>query len=262
MNTISKKLRLKALSVAKRVGAIHVGGIFSSLEFIYSFYKFSLENDKKELKFIISKGHCYLAQLIVLEELGIEKNICNSYLLEGTSFFGHPKRVSNNSNFIVSAGALGQGITMGNGIAFAQKIKKSKIQTWTLIGDGELNEGSCNEAFLFAAQHNLNHIFVLDNNKQESLDLTEEIQTNGDIKSRIESYGIQYKSIEGHNIFEIMRIIDYLSNKSGPFFLDLQTIKGKGVSFMEGNPIWHSRRFKNNELPDAIQELSGENFEE
>ena len=206
----------------------------------------------------MSKGHCYLAQLAAIDALRDNNELCNSYLKEGSEFFGHPKRLKQSTVFNVSSGSLGQGITMANGVALAYKIRGLPNKTWSVIGDGEFNEGSCNEAINFMSQHQLEHIVVLDNNKQESLTFTESILSNGNIGKRLSALNINFHEIDGHNSRDLNKIINELSSMKGPCFLSLNTIKGKGVSFMEKNPVWHSRRFKGDEMNRALSELKGQ----
>lgn len=265
MHKISRQARQYVLDVANKVGAVHFGGIFSIIDFLVAYYqeknivntKSSTQNiNQDELYF--SKGHCYLAQLAVLDAINGSVSLTEKYLESGSVFFGHPKRIDGNQTFLVSAGSLGQAITMANGASLGDKLMGNKNKIWTIIGDGEFNEGSCSEALLFAKQHSLNHIFVLDNNQQESLERTDNILSNRDIKKRIEAFDIKYTENYGHDVASLRVLINRLSNLEGPIFLNLNTVKGKGVSFMEGVTDWHSRRLKNDDYALASQEL--ENF--
>ncbi len=266
MHRLGKNARLRVIEVADRVGGVHIGGIFSIIDFLLTFmekYYITSVGGKARLKsklpeFIMSKGHCYLAQLAALDALLDDDVYCSKYLSEGSTYFGHPKRDEKSEIFLVSSGALGQGITMSNGVALANQILQSDAKTWCVIGDGEFNEGSCQEAIAFISQHQLNTTIVIDNNKQESLDFTGNIASNGDIRQRIEAFSIQYFDVDGHNSAEMITILDEIDLSNGPVFLNLNTIKGKGVSFMEKNVIWHSRRFKDDEMPRARSELMGD----
>jgi transketolase len=265
----SKESRRLILNVAKRVGGSHIGGSFSIIDFLCAYYHTYLNTgiiNKEQLyngtffnlpQLIFSKGHCYLAQLAALDIICEKTFYTDNYLVKGTNFFGHPKQNINNENFLVSTGALGQGITYGNGIALSNKLNNSNRKVISIIGDGELNEGSCNEALLFASHHNLNHTFILDNNNQMSLGKTTNIFSLGNLKERFLAYGLECHEINGHNFSELLTCISSLLNFNNlkPKIYILNTIKGKGVSFMETDPKWHHRRFKGDEFEKAIEEL-------
>ena len=266
----SNNARILILNVANRVGGTHIGGSFSIIDFLCTLYTKYIESgsiSKENLyngklsdlpQIIFSKGHCYLSQLAALDTICELNYYTSNYLGKNTFLFGHPKRDENNENFIVSTGALGQGITFGNGIALSNKINKSNRKVVSIIGDGELNEGSCTEAILFAAHHNLNHTFILDYNNQMSLGKTSNIFSLGNLKERFSSYGLNCIDINGHNFSELCSCVNTILDKNDnePKFIILKTIKGKGVSFMEGNSKWHHRRFKDDEYFNAITELN------
>jgi transketolase len=266
----SNNARKLILNVANRVGGSHIGGSFSIIDFLCTLYlkyievgNISIENlyngKFSELpQIIFSKGHCYLSQLAALDSICGLNKYTNNYLLENTNFFGHPKRDVNNENFLVSTGALGQGITFGNGIALSNKLLKSNRKVITIIGDGELNEGSCTEALLFASHHKLNHTFILDYNNQMSLGKTTNILSLGKLKERFSSYGLNCIEINGHDFHDLSMCVNSFlvkSNIDTTIFI-LNTIKGKGVSFMESDPKWHHRRFKGDEFINAMKELN------
>ena len=275
MNTSSDKrasyARKKTIQIAEAIGGAHIGGIFSIIDFMICLYEGYINDglSPKDLykgkffsrpKIVFSKGHCYLAQLVALDEICGENFYTNNYMKEGTYFFGHPKRIIGNDNFSVSTGALGQGITFANGIALSEKITGHVDGgVISIIGDGELNEGSCWEAIQFAQQHQLKHIIIIDNNNQMSLGKTEDILSFRNITEMLNIINITTYKISGHDHSEIKKIIlNNIFNKNFnnfPICIVLNTIKGKGVSFMEGDFKWHHRRFKNDEYQLALNEL-------
>ena len=262
MSDVAQTARKNVLRVANRVGAVHFGGIFSLIDFLVAYYQHysdnafptRVHNDISDL--MMSKGHCYLAQLAVLDAINMNDDLCDLYLEKGTSYFGHPKRIENSIYFQVSSGSLGQGLAMTQGVALANKLQRLNKKTWCIIGDGELNEGVCQEALIFASQHQLNVVVVLDNNKQQSLDLTSNILDNGVLKDRVSSLEMDYYEVDGHCHTTLQKTIAEICTHRGPVFLDLNTIKGKGVSFMERVTKWHSTRLRNNEFKEAWNELS------
>lgn len=266
-----RNIRKTILDVASRVGGVHIGGIFSILDFLLLFYSkaFATVKDVEkyyygqipldEFEVIVSKGHCYLAQLAVLDYLYGVKHYTESYLKPGGKYFGHPKRDVDSSHFPISSGSLGQGLAFSNGLALSNLTSDNKKRVLVIIGDGELNEGVCTESMLFAVQHKLPITYILDNNKQMSLDRTEKIFSNGDLRSRFPSYGLPLYELDGHDYGELMKLINRIfsfgSVAHGPEIVLLNTVKGKGVSFMENEPKWHSRRLKDDEYERACSEL-------
>lgn len=268
LNFWSRDARKRIIDTSRRVGAVHFGGIFSIIDFFIVFYSYfsgiNLDASNKKLhklepdmlpKLFMSKGHCYLAQLASLDTLFLDCNFSDNYLRVGTELFGHPKRDGSSKIFMVSSGSLGQGLAMANGAALANKLRAKNDYIWSVIGDGELNEGVVNEAIQFSAQNELRHIIVIDNNKQESLDFTGEIISNGNLEKRFSAYNVEYYSIDGHNLCLMLDILPKLASSKGTVILDLHTIKGFGVSFMARQPEWHSRRLKDFDYELACKEL-------
>lgn len=267
---ISQEARKKIIVKANSLGGAHIGGSFSILDFLISFYLNNLKliskdkmsdyyygiSNSSNFNLIFSKGHCYIAQLAVLDAIFKNTYYLDQYFVKDSYYFGHPKKNLSNFHFPVSTGSLGQGIAYANGLALANKINNSKEKLLVVVGDGELNEGSCSEAILFASHHKLNISFIIDNNNQMSLGYTSDILSNGNIASRYNNISLKSFDIDGHNYDEINEILNYINNNSTTNIICLNTIKGKGVSFMEKNFKWHHRRFKNNEYEDAMEEIN------
>ncbi len=273
---LARQARIKLLNVAKRVGGSHIGGSFSILDFFVTYY-YVLKNRSSNslniyygkdeflpLELLMSKGHCYLAQLCALDSVFGLNDYSENYMTRGSSFFGHPKKNNLNRNFLVSSGSLGQGICYGNGLAYGHKINDTNKKIISIIGDGEANEGSVTEALLFSRSKKLPHIVILDNNDQMSLGKTSQINSLGYITDRATSYGFKAISANGNNIDELLFVMDAILNISMSklcnegLFINLNTIKGFGVDFMEGDPKWHHRRFKGDEYNIAIQFLGSQ----
>lgn len=271
----SLEARILVLKTAKRVSGAHIGGIFSSLDFFICLLLYLKKNGatygqdahrlegrihgidlEHEFHFVMSKGHCYLSLLACLDVV-FGSSYTDSYLDPGTPFFGHPKRIEASNVFTVSSGSLGQGITFANGLALSNHLRESLGLVMTLCGDGEFNEGAVSEALTFAGHHKLNHVIFVDNNNQMSLDSTSNIHNNGDVVSRFIGLIPNSSKIDGHCHETLIENLDQIfkSNEMGPWLIDLTTIKGSGISFMEGVTKWHHRRFKGNEYEDALAEL-------
>lgn len=268
------KSRALILKTGKRVGGTHIGGSFSSIDFFVCLFQLLKENGiilnletqslegqafgldfQSQFSFVISKGHCYLAMLSALDII-FGSDFCSKYLSKGTELFGHPKQILGSNLFTVSSGSLGQGVTYANGLALSRKLQSVRGLTISLCGDGELNEGAVTEAISFNGHHNLKHAIFIDNNNQMSLDKTSNINNNSDLEVRFSPLVEVCQSINGHDFSQLERtLLNLFQSNSNSTLIDMTTIKGKGVSFMEGESKWHHRRFKLNEYDDAMNEL-------
>lgn len=255
LEKISKKLRRTVLKMCYHAGGGHIAPSFSSIELMTSLYFDILNFNKNNLKsenrdrFILSKGHASALYYAILAEKGIiDKKNLNTFCQKGSKLGGHPE-----SHLIpgveFSTGSLGHGLSFGAGVAFAGKMDKKNYRTFVLLSDGECQEGSVWEATLFSAQHKLdNLVAIVDHNKLQSLGKVEDIVNLNSFASKWRSFGWEVKEIDGHNISQIvdaLKSIPFTKNK--PSVIIAHTIKGKGISFMEGIPIWHYRIPSNKE---------------
>lgn len=275
---LSFEARLAIIEKCQQLGGAHLGGCFSSIDFLIAYYHAiyvglpaSARNDFYEgrlaadTKLITSKGHCYLAQLAALDTVFQGEKYLGQYFQHGTNFFGHPKRNENNAHFLVSTGSLGQGVAFGNGLALGAQLRNIHQQVIiSLVGDGELQEGVTYEAINFSAHHRLNHWIVVDNNNQISLGKSSDILNIGRVSDRYQGLNINAFKVDGHSFRELKSVISKINspttNSEIGGFIELNTVKGKGVSFMEGESKWHHRRFRDGEYEAALNELSGNKF--
>jgi len=246
--------RIDIIDTVYKAKGGHIGGSLSAIDLLSGIYAF---NDDFNFELILSKGHCLLAWLVTLIRVGeLEKKILDSYYCDGSSYGGHPKKGSTKS-ITWSTGSLGHGLSVACGKALAKRNKKFIC----ILGDGEMNEGSVWEALMFAAQHKLkNLLIIVDNNKQESLALTNEILSIENLEYKLNSMNFNAKRINGHSHKDILPLLRnfFINNNSltKPEFIIADTIKGKGVSFMEGITMWHHRKLKDDEYMKAIEEVS------
>ena len=244
--------RIDIIETVYRVKGGHLGGSLSVIDMLSSIYCFY---EDYQFELILSKGHCILAWIITLLRVGeIEKKELLSFYGEDSKFGGHPKKGSSKS-ITWSTGSLGHGLSVTCGKALANPNKKF----FCVLGDGELNEGSAWEALMFLAQHKLKNVLVLiDNNKQESLAMTEEILSIESLDKKIGGMKLRAERINGHEINSLVeKIGGFLSNNISEFpqVFICDTVKGKGVSFMEKVPMWHHRKIKDFEYEMALNEL-------
>jgi len=265
-----EKMELTALNVRKRIlkmanacgGSVHMGGIMSMVELLTVLYRDVLKYDftntywEERDRFILSKGHNVLTLFAILTECGvITEEEAATYYQDGSIFGSHP--VMDLEHGIESSnGSLGQGISMAVGIAKAAKIKGKDYNVYTLIGDGEAQEGSVWEAAMLAAQWKLDNLTViLDYNKYQGDGLSTEIVdlfTNA--RERFESFGFTAINVDGHDEEAIKKA--FLAPSEGkPKIIIADTIKGKGISFMEGNNDWHHNRLTQKLYEEAMAEL-------
>tara|TARA_Y100000031_G_scaffold139607_1_gene166517 strand:- start:352 stop:864 length:513 start_codon:yes stop_codon:yes gene_type:complete len=154
-----------------------------------------------------------------------------------------------------STGSLGHGLPVAVGLALSNKIKKNKDKVYVLMSDGEMNEGTTWEAVMFASHHQLNNLcIVIDYNKIQSLTYVRNTLKIEPLKKKIKSFGCKVVSINGHNNLQLKKAFK-LNEKNKPTVIIANTIKGKGVSFMENKVAWHYRSPNNKELIKALNEI-------
>ena len=258
----SKNLRRRILKVASGKGG-HIGGSFSAIDIILTLYtnilNYDLQNPKWEERdrFILSKGHCSLALYAVLEEIGfLEPGELDNYTLKGSRLAGHAEHFEIPA-IEMTTGSLGHGISCAAGMALAAKISGKNWKVFCVVGDGECNEGSVWETLLFTAHQNLkNLVIIVDNNKMEALDFTKNILSIEPLAEKFASFNFEVREIDGHNFEEIFVALTTQPKYEKPVIVVANTVKGKGVSFMENTPMWHYRAPSEAELKNALAELN------
>tara|TARA_Y100000748_G_C15501678_1_gene490388 strand:+ start:2251 stop:2967 length:717 start_codon:yes stop_codon:yes gene_type:complete len=210
-------------------------------------------NPKRD-RFILSKGHAGAAVYAVLAELDFfSKEILDTHYQDGSILSGH---VSHKGvpGVEFSTGSLGHGLSVATGFALAAKRKSLNFNSYALLSDGELDEGSNWEAILFAPHHNLNNLTcIVDYNKLQSLTSVKETLNLEPLVDKILSFGWDVFDIDGHNHDDIKNAIKAKTSK--PKFIIANTTKGKGISFMENKVVWHYRSPNEDELIKGLKEL-------
>ncbi len=251
LNSTAKQIRIRILQLSNAAKSSHIGSSLSIVEILIVLYKFFI---KKKNVFILSKGHACLAYYCVLQKFGYFSNkILNSYGKNNTILLSHVSHRVPGVDF--STGSLGHGLPYATGRALAEKINKTNNKIFVLISDGELNEGTTWESLLFAAHHELdNLITIVDYNKIQSLDFAKNVLKLEPLNKKFQSFGCNLKNIDGHNFNQIYRSLLVKKNKK-PTVIIANTIKGKGVGFMENSILWHYKYPNENELDIALKEL-------
>lgn len=262
MRLDSKNIRRRILQMANQCGRnAHIGGSLSMVEILTVLYrdvmKYDAENPQwsERDRFILSKGHCALGLDATLVECGfISEEEAATFLQDGSDFGSHP--VMNIAHGIESSnGSLGQGISMAVGIAKAMKITNSCVKTYVLLGNGECNEGSVWEAVMLASQWKLNNLtIIIDNNKMQSDGNSDKVIDLEGLAERFESFGCYTLSVDGHNEAEILNAyLEECGDK--PKVIIANTIKGKGIQFMENDNSWHHNRLTDSLYAEAMLNL-------
>lgn len=261
----SAALRKTILSMAYNGQTVHIGCAFSLVEICAVLYRGHLRfpngdwqsSDRDYL--VLSKGHGVMAQYACLNELGwiddesLEHYFSDGSLLKGLSDAHVP-------GCEVTSGSLGHGLSVGVGLALAAKIRRSDQRCYVVAGDGEMNEGTMWEALLFARQRQLdNLIVVVDCNGFQAMGTTTEVMRLDDLAQKFEAFGFETMSVDGHDEAALHDAFTQLeAHRNGvPKAIVAQTVKGKGVSFMEHNNAWHYTRLTPQTLAEAISELEG-----
>ena len=257
-----KRLRKEIFLAAYAGGMGHLASAYSSLEIIYTLYQKEIIKINKESfqknthdHFVLSKGHASLALYTVLCEFNFfEKDVLYSFSQPGSNLGGEPER-GKIPAVETSTGSLGHGMSIGQGIALADKHKNRENKTYILIGDGECQEGSIWESALSCAGLHLDNIVViLDCNHIQKMGKVSEIMGKENWKERWEAFGWQVDEVDGHDVDELEKCL-----KKGslgiPRVILAETVKGKGVSLMENNPAWHWRMPGKRERKVFMEEL-------
>ena len=260
----SKEIRKSILNIIYNSKSGHIGGSFSCVDILIALYygknlKFNSKNPKLENRdrLIVSKGHASAAFYSLLSHLGFfKKSELKKYCKNNTILATHLSRKVPGVEF--DTGSLGHGLGVSCGIAFSAKLDKKNFKTFVLISDGELYEGSTWEAILFANNFKLNNlIIIIDRNKQIVMDRTEDCIKLDTLKKKLISFGCNTLEVDGHSYQSLNKIFKKikLSKNIGPTAIIANTIKGKGISFMEGNTKWHHAIPTPLEYEKGLQEL-------
>ena len=251
--------RKRIFEISQKVTPMHASGAFSALEMVDTiYYRLMKKNSKNKFQdtFLMSKGHGCMSQYVVLESLKIlPRHYLDNYCTKNGKLGCHPDYGL--PGIEASTGSLGHGMALATGMAHADVIKKKNRKIFVIISDGELQEGSTWESIMMAANLELkNLICFIDHNGSQSFGITK--QTHPlfyPIREKIMSFGWECLEIDGHNISEISKIFKRRKTKK-PLMIIGNTIKGKGVTFMENKPIWHYRSPNSEEYKLALKELS------
>ena len=261
LEKIAKDTRKDIVNMIYNAKSGHPGGSLSCVEILVSLYHevMDLSLDEKGIRkdrFVLSKGHAAPAYYSILSSLSyIPKSDLLTLRKFDSYLEGHP---SNKINGVeVSSGSLGQGLSIANGMALAKKLDSKDGYVYCLLGDGEIQEGQFHEALMTISKYNLSNVIpIIDKNGLQIDGSTDEIKPNVNLKKKIESFGITTYEIDGHNINKIIDTIKRIQKQNKPCCIIANTVKGKGVSFMENQVAWHGKSMTEEEYNMAMNELN------
>lgn len=260
---LAKEVRKTSLRMVVSSKASHIGSALSIVDILAVLYFNILRIDKNNLHnmerdiFILSKGHACVSVYAVLGLLDFFPiTYLDSYGKNDSNFMNHISHKVPGVEF--STGSLGHGLPFATGKALASKILNKKNKIFVIVGDGELDEGSNWEALLFASHHKLDNLIVIvDYNNLQSLTTVKDTLNLEPLKEKFESFGSFIIDVNGHDHFALNKVFrDAINIVGKPVVIVANTIKGKGVSFMENKVKWHYSTPNDTELEIAINEIN------
>jgi transketolase len=263
LNSLCKRVRVNIIKSIYNAQSGHPGGSLGIVELLVALY-FRIMNidpfnpkDSQRDRFVLSKGHCAPALYAVLAEKGYFPESDLTSLRDIDSHLqGHPSMRST-PGVDISTGSLGQGISCACGMALSAKLKGENYRVYTILGDGEMEEGQVYEALNFASHYKLDNLVVIvDNNGLQIDGKITEVMSPMPIDKKLDAFNFEVTTIDGNNILEVIDALEKTKNIKGkPSAIVAKTTKGKGVSFMENQAGWHGKAPNYAEYTQAIKEL-------
>ena len=263
LNNLVPQVRRDILRMVHAVNSGHPGGSLGCVEFFVTLYKRVLKVDDKSDSndmFILSNGHISPVYYSTLARTGYFKvEELDSFRKIDSRLQGHPTNHDNLPGINISSGSLGQGVSVGLGIALSKKLNNDDSLVYVLTGDGELQEGQNWEAFMFAAAKKVDNIIVtVDYNGQQIDGSTKDVLDIGDLKSKFESFGWKVLEIENGNsldeIYSTLSLAKEKSKKGKPIVILMKTVMGNGVDFMMHTHEWHGKAPNDEQLKVALNQ--------
>jgi transketolase len=258
----ARQYRKDILQVTCSAGSGHPGGSLSAVEILITLYEYAMNHKSDDPQWedrdrlIISKGHITPAVYVTLADQGyFPKEELKGFRKFASPLQGHVHRKVPGVEF--NTGSLGHGLSVANGMALGARMLKKNFKTYCLLGDGEIQEGSVWEAAMTAAHYKLDNVCaIVDYNKVQENGPVSEIKDLEPLADKWRSFGWQVAEVHGHRFQDLWVALDEFSRvKDKPFVIVAHTIKGKGVSFMEGDRNWHGKAPNAQQLAQALAEL-------
>ena len=259
-----KESRKNIIEMVYSAQSGHIGGSLSACELLTVLYHKIMHNvtDWKSSpdfenrdRFVLSKGHVSPLLYSVMSQVGyFDKEELKTFRKLGSRLQGHPTAFI--PGIEIATGSLGQGLSFACGIAMSLKLDNNPAKVYVLLGDGEMQEGNVWEALMQAPFRKLNNLIaIIDRNRLQIDGNTEDIMALGDLGKKLSAFGWNVLEINGHDIQQIYKAYNEAKISDKPTVIVANTIKGKGVSFMENNPGWHGTAPKQDDYEKAMKEL-------
>lgn len=263
LEKIANKVRIGIIEAIYSAKSGHPGGSLSIADILTVLY-FNQMNidetkpqDKTRDRLVLSKGHCAPALYSTLAERGFfEKGLLKTLRNINGNLQGHPD-MNKIPGVDMTTGSLGQGFSTANGMAMASKLGKEGIRVYCICGDGELQEGQIWEAAMTASHYKLDNLcLIVDNNNLQIDGQVDKVMNIYPLDEKFKSFGFEAINVDGHNISELIKAFEQAKKVKGkPTAIIANTIKGKGVSFMENEASWHGKAPNEEQYKIAIEEL-------
>jgi transketolase len=264
VDELARRIRIHCVQMTSRANASHVGSALSAADLLAVLYGRILRFDAVDPdwadrdRFILSKGHACTALYAVLAEAGyfaVDK--LDTFYQDGSPLAGHATH-KNMPGVEVSTGSLGHGFSLGTGMALAGRRDGRPYRVFCLLSDGECDEGSTWEPALFAPHHHLdNLVAMIDYNKIQSFGRVEDVIDLAPLADKWRAFGWAVEEIDGHDLARIQAVLSTVPFVPGkPSCIVANTVKGKGVSYMEDKLLWHYRAPLGELLDEAVAELA------
>ncbi|MFO7156901.1 MAG: transketolase [Pseudomonadota bacterium] len=265
LEEIARRLRVDIVEMLAKAGSGHPGGSLSAIDMVVALYFQVLRHDPQNPgrpdrdRFVLSKGHGVPAVYACMAEAGyVSREELSTLRRLGSRLQGHPV-----SSFVLApgveacTGSLGQGLSVAQGMAIASKLDGEPFRVYCLLGDGEMQEGQVWEALMSAPKYRLdNLVAILDYNKAQIDGFVKDVMDIEPLREKLESFNWHVVTIDGHDIGAFLRAMEEAqATKGRPTFVIANTVKGKGVSFMEGVVDWHGVAPNAEQAARAIEEL-------
>lgn len=260
LEKISKEIRNDIVDMIYCAGSGHPGGSLSCVEILVALYhklmNLNVDDEGNRIdKFILSKGHASSCYYAVLSSKGyIPHEDLKTFRKFDSYLEGHPCIKINGVD--VSSGSLGQGLSIANGMAISKKVSGKEGNVYCLVGDGEIEEGQIWEACMSSSKYNLNNLILFVDNNGLQIDGTiKDVKNVDKLEEKFNSFGFYVQRINGHNFDEILTSVSNAKKSNKPNVIIANTIKGKGISFMENKAEWHGKKLTDEEYNLSKAEL-------
>lgn len=264
LRQIAKEIRRKSLEIIHRAGSGHPGGSLSAADIMTALYFAVMRYDSKNPKdpnrdrFVMSKGHATGVFYSVLSCAGYfadEDLVSYRRIDSKLNLSGHPHPKT--PGVEIATGSLGQGLSVAHGIALGARLDNSDYKVYVLMGDGEVQEGQVWEAAMSASKFKTNNLVaIVDFNKVAQDNITKDLKDIEPLEDKWQAFGWDVHRIDGHDMDQVYKVLSLPLHESKPRVIIADTIKGKGVSFMEGKTSWHGVAPSDEDYEKALKELA------